>query len=119
MFNNLLSCVSALVLEIDTTEPTEVEWFFYYAGMLSDEIEVDRMINYYESINQEMIRRYQDGLRDLEETHGLSSFARKSIREMSEEFPLEDDLRLFNLNALELQKSIRPEFEANIQEIRG
>jgi hypothetical protein len=64
-----------------------------------------------------MIRRYQAGLRDLHETQGLSNFAKKSIVEMSEEFPFDDDLRLFNLNALELLESIKPEFDINLKKL--
>ena len=44
---NFISCVSALVMEIDSYDPIEVQWFGYHVGMLADELAQESMINFY------------------------------------------------------------------------
>ncbi len=87
-------CVSALVLEIDSFNPVEVQWFIYHIGMLSNELAQERMNYYYDYINREMVEHYQKSLGDLESISSISEFARQSMEALSEENPLDDDLRL-------------------------
>jgi len=115
---DFIDCVSALVLELDLNDPEEVRWFGYYAAMLSDEFSSDRMIEYYDYLNREMILQYQIGLQELIDTPDLSNFARQSMEELSAEYPADDRLRLFNLNALELQGTVRPEFVENLEKLK-
>jgi len=112
-------CVSALVLEIDSFNLVEVQWFIYHIGMLANELAHERMNYFYDYLNREMVEHYQKSLRDLESVSSLSEFARHSMETLSDENPSDDDLRLFNLNALALHKSIRPEFEFNLEKLKS
>jgi hypothetical protein len=114
-----LDCVGALILELDLTIPSEVQWVVFQICMLADEYSLPRMVDYYEDIYPELVENYQLGLRDLMSTRGLSRFARQAMADLSNT-PIDDDgIRFFCLNAIDLWRNIRPEFETILVDLES
>jgi hypothetical protein len=115
---HFIGCVGALSLEIDASDPVEVQWFVYHIRMLSDELAQEKMIHFYDHLNKEMVIHYKEELKELESSISISKFAKQSIDSLIDESPLEDGLRLFNLNAISLHNVIRPELIKKLQRLR-
>ena len=111
--------IDGLYLEIDPANKTEVRWFAFHVGMLTDEMRNPLASDYYQYLDQELVRRYQEELKDLTlNSRGLSRHARQSMANLCNLEDASDGLRTFSLDALDLWYLVSPEFEKILTRLR-